>query len=273
MLASLIIAFREILEAAMVVGITLGYLDKTGQRQHKKTVWLAVAVGVIFSLLGAVAFNFLVGGFTGRTEMIFEGLTMLIGAGLLTLMIFWMRRQKNLDQTIEAGISAQMAKSHGLGLFLLIFISVFREGIETVIFLGTASFAAGGNNLAGAAGGILLALVAAYSVYGGLMKVDIRKFFNISGILLVLFAAGLVAHGLHELQEAGLVPALIERVWDINPAVGLDGSYPAWHDKGWFGSILKGLFGYNGDPSLIEVIGYALYLSVVAALFRKKPIN
>jgi len=100
------------------------------------------------------------------------------------------------------------------------------------------------------------------------MKINIKKFFNITSILLILFAAGLVAHGVHELQEANIIPMGIEHVWDINPPVNPDGSYPLMHEKGYIGSIFVGLFGYNGNPSLIEVLSYLFYLAIVFVLWK-----
>lgn len=270
MIPSLIIAFREILEASLIVGIVLGYLNKTGQQKHKRIVWLAVVLAAICSVIGAILFNQLAGGFTGRAEMIFEGVTTLIGAILLTSMIFWMLGQKKISREIEAGVAQEIMKPREFGLFFLVFVSVLREGIETVIFLGSAGFVSHDNNSAGVLLGILLALALGYALYSGLMKANLKKFFNITSILLILFAAGLIAHSFHEFQEAGVIPSLIEHVWDINPAVNPDGSFPAFHDQGWLGGILSGLLGYNGSPSLIEVVGYAGYLAIIAGIYKIK---
>ncbi len=101
-----------------------------------------------------------------------------------------------------------------------------------------------------------------------MLKIDIKKVFLITGVLLVLFAAGLFAHGVHEFQEAGVVPVIIEHVWDINPPLNVDGSYPLLHEKGAVGEIFKGLFGYNGNPSLLEVAAYIFYLLAIVVLYR-----
>ncbi|MCK4755850.1 FTR1 family protein, partial [candidate division WOR-3 bacterium] len=108
-----------------------------------------------------------------------------------------------------------------------------------------------------------------YLIFIGSMKINIKKFFDITSILLILFAAGLVAQGIHELQEAKIIPTVIEHLWDINPLVNTDGSYPLLHEKGYIGSILKGLFGYNGNPALIEVLSYLAYGTIVFMLWRK----
>ena len=268
MIESFIITFRETLEVSLIVGIILGYLVKTKQIKYNKIIYLGVASGIVASIIGALLFNYLAGGFTGRTEEIFEGITMLVGALLLTTMILWMMKQKHIAKELEHKISLKIAETYKLGLFLLIFTAVLREGIETVIFLGAASFVSTNNSVFGALAGIISAIFLGYAIFIGSMKINIKMFFNITSILLILFAAGLVAHGVHEFQEAGAIPTVIEQVWDINPPVNPDGSYPLLHEKGHIGSILKGLFGYNGDPSLIEALSYLAYLIAVFILWR-----
>ena len=193
---------------------------------------------------------------------------MLIGALLLTTMILWMMKQKHIAKELEYKVATKITETYKAGLFLLVFVAVLREGIETVIFLGAASFVSTNNSVFGALAGIIAAIFLGYAIFIGSMRINVKKFFNITSILLILFAAGLVAHGIHEFQEAELIPTLIEPVWDINPEVNPDGSYPLLHEKGYVGSILKGLFGYNGDPSLIEVFSYFAYLIIVFILWK-----
>lgn len=260
MIQDFIITFRETLEAALIVGIILSYLVKTKQIKYNNVVYMGVIFGLVASLIGAWLFINLAGGFTGRAEEIFEGLTMLIGALLLTTMILWMMKQKHLAGELEHKVGGEVAEAHKFGLFLLVFVAVLREGVETVIFLGAASFVSStGNSLIGALAGIAAAIFLGYAIFVGSMKINLKKFFNITSILLIFFAAGLVAHGIHEFEEAGLIPIVIEHVWDTN--LILD-------ENGYVGSILKGLFGYNGNPSLIEALSYLIYLALVFVLWR-----
>jgi len=268
MIASLIITFRETLEAALVTGIVLSYLSRTRQTRYNRVVYAAVASGVVAAVIGAFFFSRLAGGFTGQAEQLFEGITMLLGALLLSTMILWMMRQRHLAQELEARVATEVAEAHSWGLFSLVFLAVLREGIETVIFLGAVSATAASGGLVGALIGIGVAIVLGYLIFVGAHKVNVKTFFNVTSLLLILFAAGLVAHGVHELQEAGVVPALIEHVWDINPPVNADGGYPPLHENGYIGSLLKSLLGYNGNPSLIEVLSYVAYLAVIAGLWR-----
>ncbi len=268
MISSFIITFRETLEAALIIGIILSYLIRTKQTRYNNIVYMGAVFGIIASIIGALLFINIAGGFEGRAEQIFEGITMLFGAFLLTTMILWMMKQKHIARELEQRVSKEIYEAHRIGLFLLVFVSVLREGIETVIFLGAASFVSTNNNLIWASAGVIAAIFLGYAVFVGSMKINLKKFFNLTSILLILFAAGLVAHGIHELQEAEIAPAVIEHVWDINPQLNSDGSYPLLHEKGYAGSILKGLFGYNGDPSLIEVLSWFGYLILVFVLWR-----
>ncbi len=268
MIVSFLITFRETLEAALILGIVLSYLVKTRQVQYKKSVYAGTLGGIVASVLGAILFNILAGGFEGRSEEIFEGVAMLAGAGLLTTMILWMMRQRNISQNLENKVAAQLASgAQDWGIFLLVFVSILREGIETVIFLGSASFVSSGNTMAGAVGGIVIAIACGYAMFLGSLRMDLKKFFTITSVLLILFAAGLVAHGVHELQEAALIPVIAEHIWDINPTVTADGSVPLLHENGAIGSIAKGLFGYNGNPNLLEVIAYVVYLAVISVIW------
>ncbi len=268
MLQSLIIMFRETLEAALVVGIVLGYLSRTKLARNNYIVYLGIIAGLVASVIGAVIFTALAGGFSGRAEEIFEGIIMLLGAFLLTTMILWMMRQRNIAVEIEQKVAAGLTKSKRIGLFFLVFISILREGLESVIFLSAASFASPNNNLPGALAGFILAALLAYLLFRGSLRINIKKFFTLTNILLILFAGGLIAQSLHELQEAGVIPVIIEHVWDINPPLLKDGGYPFWHEKGYLGSIARGLLGYNGNPSLLEITGYGLYLIIIFTVWR-----
>lgn len=269
MFSSFIITFREMFEVSLIVGIILSYLARTKQTQYNNVVYFGVIAGITASIIGALLFNILAGGFEGRAEQIFEGITMLTGAILLTTMIFWMMKQKHVAIHLEQKIAQKINELRKYGLFLLAFMAVLREGIETVIFLEAASFVSEENNLFGALGGIIAAIFLGYLIFVGSKKINIKRFFDATSILLILFAAGLVSHGMHEFEEANLISSIKENVWDINPEINQDGSYPALHERGIVGSIFKGLFGYNGNPSLTEVLSYIIYLVIIILLWRK----
>lgn len=268
MIASFIITFRETLEAALIVGIILAYLLKTKKTKYNNLVHMGVVSAVVASIIGAFLFNNLAGGFTGTAEQIFEGVAMLSAAFLLTFMIMWMMKQRHVIHELHEKLDIEIKEQHKVGLFMVVFVSVLREGIETVLFLGAASFVSGENSMVGAITGIIAAVILGYFMFVASKKINLKKFFNATSAILVFFAAGLVAHGVHEFQEAKLLPTYVEHVWDINPALNLDGSFPAMHEKGAVGSILKGLLGYNGNPSLIEVFSYLVYLVFAFVLWK-----
>ena len=263
-LSSFLITSRETLEAALVVGVVMAYLTRTNNHQYKKTVYYGILAGIVLSILSAFIFTFFAGGFEGRAEEIFEGFTMIFASVLLTTMILWMMKQRNIAQQIEGKVASHIAKAsysntYALGLFVLILVAVLREGVETVIFFGALNYTSG-ISFIGATLGIITAIAIGYMFFVGSRKINLKKFFTISSILLILIAAGLVAHGVHELQEAALIPMGVEHVWDMNSILD---------ENGIFGSFLKGLFGYNGNPSLIELLAYAVYLAGIFYIYHR----
>ena len=252
MTAALLIAFREGLEAALIVGIVLGYLKKTGQSGYNRHTWMGVGVAIAASIALAAGIQLADAKFEGRNEEIFEGVAMFLAVGVLTWMIFWMRHQSHsIKSSLERDIEQAVGTNQGRGLAALTFLAVFREGVETVLFLSAAAFT---NNemdtLLGGCVGLILAVLLGYLIYISAVQLDLRRFFNVTSALLLLFAAGLFAHGIHEFQEAGLIFIIQEHLWDINHIL---------NEKSNIGEILKALLGYNGNPSLLEVAGYCTY--------------
>ena len=226
MLAGFIIAFRESLEASLVIGIVLSYLQRTKQTVYNNVVYIAVVSGIVASIIGAIIFQRIAGGFEGSAEAIFEGVTMFLGAILLTTMILWMLRQKQVTQKLEQKVQSKIEDAKSFELFLLVFIAILREGIETIIFLNVAVRISEYGTLAGALAGLVAAIVLGYAIFVASKKINLKKFFTYTSILLILFAAGLVAHGIHEFQEVGIIPTIREHIWDINPPVVSENVYP-----------------------------------------------
>jgi len=162
---------------------------------------------------------------------------------------------------LEADVRTAVVKGSRGALFGLAFIAVVREGIETVLFLTAAAFSATPvQTLLGGGAGLLLAVALGWFLFALGKRLNVRRFFSITGFLLLLFAAGLLAHGVHELQEAAVFPVIVEHVYDVNPILDEISS---------FGVILKTLFGYNGNPSMLESLVYVLYLVVIIHLSRR----
>ncbi len=264
MIASFIITFREVLEAILVISIILGYISKINQPSFKKWVWIGTLAGVLASVAGKFLFDFLIGGFEGQAEELFEGFAMIIGAILISTMIFWMAGQKKVVQELEKRVDVYVSSSKKWGIFFLVFISIIREGIELVIFLTAAEFASESLGWLGTILGFVAGIGLGVLLYFGTIRFNIKTFFNVTSVILILFAAGLVAHGIHELQEGGLIPYVIYPLFDLNSR------FPIPHplnENSAIGSILKALFGYNGNPGLIELISYGVYLIAIVTLW------
>jgi high-affinity iron transporter len=232
----------------------LAYLVRTNNRQAFKYVWSGTLLGVAASLIAGVAIFFSAASLEDWAEEVFEGIAMLLAACVLTWMIFWMRKQAvNIRGQLHAQVESALVGTSSLGLVLLAFVAVVREGIETVLFLFAATRVSESPVLFAAGGilGLVLAIGIGYSIYRGTSRLNLRVFFNVTSLLLILFAAGLLAHGIHEFHEAGIFPPVVEHVWDINHVLP---------ESSTFGRFLTSIFGYNANPSLVEVIAYFCYL-------------
>lgn len=252
MIAALFVAFREGLEAALIVGIVIGYLAKTGKRQQLRYAWAGVLAAVALSVALAAGIQMVGAELEGPAEQIFEGVTMLLAVAVLTWMIFWMRYQaRSLKSSLERELQQAVQSGQVWGLAAVTFLAVFREGVETALFLSAAAFANDGlGTLAGAVLGLGLAAGVGYLIYASTVRLNLSLFFNVTSVLLLVFAAGLLAHSMHEFQEAGVIPTAKEHVWDTNPIL---------NEASPVGEVLKVLVGYNGNPSLEEVAAYLAY--------------
>lgn len=264
MLPSFIITFREALEAALIIGIIAAYIAKLGRKDLKRYLAAGIIAAVIASAGVAMIFNTIYGGLEGMAEELFEGAAALTAAAVLTYMIFWMAgSSKKIKGELHEKVDISISKGEMMGIAALSFIAVFREGVETVLFLGTLAISSPVDTLAGFSLGVLAVLLLSAVMFKGIYSLDMSRFFKYTSILLILFSAGMVAMGVHELNEAGVIPSVIEHVWDVNPTVNPDGSYPLLHENGAVGGILKSLIGYNGNPSLTEVIAYFGYWIII----------
>lgn len=269
MLPSYLLSLREGLEAALIIGIVLGALRKIRRTDLAPALWLGTLIAVGFSILAAVLLTLFGLSLEGAAEQIFEGFTMLLAAGILTWMIFWMSGQaRYLKGELEDGVNKAAASTGERAIFWLAFVAVAREGVELALFI-TAAFFVGGNEniglntiqtLAGVVLGLGTSILLGWSLLATTVRLDLRRFFQVTGLLLILFAAGLVAHGIHEFNEINWIPSIVEHVWDVNAFID---------EKSIMGELLKTLFGYNGNPSLTEMIGYFGYLITVTFLFTR----
>jgi high-affinity iron transporter len=270
MLPSFVIALREGIEAALIVSIILAYLKQLGATDRARLVWWGTGLAVLLSAAVGTAIFAAGAEFEGEAEQVFEGLVTLAAVAVLTWMIFWMRRQSariksDLQEKVDTALVAG-----GLALAGLAFFAVLREGIETALFLfaaakGTAvegTTVDASSQIIGAVLGLAVAIVLGVLLYRGGIRMNLRSFFRVTGLILIVVAAGLLAYSLHELQEAGWLPILEGHAFDLSASLP--------DDEG-VGAILRGIVGYNADPTWLEVVGWLAYLVMVGALFIKGP--
>jgi high-affinity iron transporter len=191
---------------------------------------------------------------------------MLLAAAILTWMILWMQRQGGQIQLeLEAKTVQATFKGGASALFILAFLAVFREGIELALFLIATRMASDTISvIVGSILGLSTAVLLGWILFTSTKRLNLKNFFQVTNILLLFFAAGLVAYGVHELIEAGWIPAIIDPVWDINHILS---------DKSELGGILKALFGYNGNPALTEVIAYLGYFVILGTILIRSQRN
>ena len=268
--ASFVIALREGIEAALIVSIVLAYLKQVGATDRSRLVWWGTGLAVVLSAALGTAIFVAGAEFEGTAEQVFEGLVTLAAVGVLTWMIFWMRRQgSRIKSELQEKVDTALV-SGGLALAGLAFFAVLREGIETALFLfaaakgtaveGTAVTPA--TQITGAILGLALAVILGVLLYRGGIRMNLRSFFRVTGMILIVVAAGLFAYALHELQEAGWFPFLDAQAYDLSASLP--------DDEG-VGAILRGLVGYNADPTWLEVVGWAAYLVMVGGFFLRAP--
>ncbi|HSB89315.1 MAG TPA: FTR1 family protein [Anaerolineales bacterium] len=261
MLPAYLLALREGLEAALVIGLTFGVLNRMRRADLRRQVWLGAGMAAVMSAGAAVSLQAIGVRLEGRFEQVFEGLTMLTAAGLLTWMILWMRSQaRRLQEGLEDEVRRAAQAGTARAVFTLAMLAVLREGVELALFLTATTYQT--NAAATWTGGLLglaTALALGWIVYGTSVRLDMRAFFQATGLLLLLFAAGLVAHSVHEFNELGWIPPILDPIWNLSGILQEDSVV---------GSLLKSLFGYNANPSLTEALAYVVYLATLVFTWR-----
>ncbi|MFX0096970.1 MAG: FTR1 family protein [Candidatus Hodarchaeota archaeon] len=244
---------REGVEIALILGIILGYIAEIGAFGLRKHVYLGFAAAVVASLFVGVVLNLLGVVFSGLIEQLYEGITSVFAAIVLITVVLWMHKKgPTIKHELEAKVDLAMEKGAANTLAILSFVVVVREGIEIALFLQQSIIQTTvAETVLGAIIGFTGAFLVGLIILKTSARVSTKTFFRVTSIVLIFIAAGLLAYGIHELQEAGIIPVIVEHLYDINFI--LDENSPV-------GSVLKALFGYNGNPSLIEVAAYLLFL-------------
>jgi high-affinity iron transporter len=257
-----LIGLREGLEASLVVCILVAYLVKTGRREKLSPVWTGIGMAVALSFGFGAVLQFGSSTLTFKAQEALGGSLSVIAVGLVTWMVFWMRRTaRHLRAELHGRLDAALAMGTG-ALVVTAFMAVGREGLETALFIWTAVQATqdGVRPLVGAVLGLLTAVVLGWLFYRGALRINLAKFFTWTGAMLVVVAAGVLAYGFHDLQEAGWLPGLDSRAFDISTTIPPDS---------WYGTLLKGVFNFQPDPTWLQVAVWSLYLVPTMFLFLR----
>jgi len=260
MLANFLIGLREGLEAALVVGILIAYVMKIERRDVLGRIWLGVALAVLLALgLGALL-TFGTYGLSFEAQEIIGGGLSIIAAGFVTWMIFWMlRTARTLGSNLRADVSNSLGGA-GWGLVLVAFLAVGREGIETALFLWAAVQATGSTSLplAGASLGIVVAVALGYFIYRGVLRINLSRFFGWTGVLLIIVAGGVLSYGIHDLQEAGVLPGLYNLAFDVSATIP---------PSSWYGALLRGTVNFSPATTWLEAIVWIGYVVPTLVIF------
>jgi high-affinity iron transporter len=272
-LANFLIGLREGLEASLIVSILIAYLVKSGRRHEIRYVWFGVAAALAVVIAVFTAVTIIFDQLSFRAQEGVGGSMSILAAILVTWMIFWMRRTaRGLKRELEGQMSDALALG-AVALATVAFVTVGREGLETAtIMWSTINNASTSGPFLGAGSGIIAAVILGIGIYRGAIKVNLGKFFTITGALLIIVAAGVLAYGIYDLQEAGFLPRLTGNVGSIshlgNAAFDISSTIPP---DSWYGTLLKGTINFQPNPSWLQVIAWLAYLAIVLPLYLRKP--
>jgi high-affinity iron transporter len=266
--AGFLTGLREGVEAALILAIILAYLVRTGNGSQAGKVWLGAGLAIVLSVVVGVAIFVTAGSFAEPYEQLWEGAAMLVAAGVVTWMLFWMRRQAaGMRNELQAAVDRAITEGTALGLAVLAFTAVIREGIETSIFLSaqaTSVESGATSTLVGAVIGIAAAVVIGWLFYTGSRRINLRTFFTWTGVALVFIAAGLLSHAVHEFIEVAEFYGI--ELIGTQTAYDISGVLP---DNGGVGQFLRAIFGYADSPELLTLLVHVTYVVVILALYLR----
>jgi len=263
LVSNALIGLREGLEAALVVVILAAFLVKTDRRWALRYVWTGVAVAIVLSVALGAVLTFGTQQLSFEQQELIGGGASILAVGFVTAMVFWMR---TAARTISGELKGRLDKALDIGplaVALVGFLGVGREGLETAIFFYATTQAAGQGNaqpLVGWVAGLGAAVLLGLAIYRGAVKINLAKFFRYTGILLIVVAGGILAYGLHDLQEAGVLPGLTNLAFDVSRTIPADS---------WYGALLKGIFNFSPQTTWLQAVAWVLYVGTVLTLFLR----
>ena len=289
MLATFLIGLREGLEAALVVGILVAYLTRMGRRDVLPRLWIGIGLAALMALVIGAVLTFGAYSLTFEAQELIGGTLSLVAVAMVTWMIFWMQKAgRTLKRTLEGGIDRALARGTVWGLVVLGFVSVAREGIETTLLLWSMvqSFGDAPSALLGALLGILTAVALGWLLARGMLRLDLRRFFTWTGAFLIIVAAGVLAYGIHDLQEAGALPGPFSAFAPIAQGTGAVAVGASAFPFGWafdvsaaippgspLAAILQATIGFTPRMSWLQIIAWVLYVGIVGSIFLMRSLR
>jgi high-affinity iron transporter len=260
MLANYLIGLREGLEATLVVVILVAYLVKSGRRELLGRVWLGALIAVTVSLAFGALLTFGPRGMTFTAQEALGGSLSILAVGFVTWMVMWMARSaRSLSGDLKGAVD-KAAAAGGLSLVVVAMLAVGREGLETALFLWAATQAAGSTSsaLVGGALGLATAVLLGYLFYRGAVKINLGRFFTWTGAILIVVAAGVLSYGVHDLQEARILPGLNSLAFDLRGV---------FTEDTWLGTLLKGTINFTPDTTWLQTVVWVVYVAVTMTVF------
>ena len=262
MLANFLIGLREGLEAGLIVGILVAYLNKLDRRDILPRLWIGIAAAIALSLVVGAILTWGPYGLSFQAQEILGGGLSILAVGLVTWMIFWMAgNARSLRTELQSKLDAAIAGT-GMGIVVVGFVSVAREGVETALFVW-ASVSSSSNAVVGtlsAVVGIFAAAIVAYLIYRGLVRINFARFFAWTGSFLIIVAAGVLSYGIGDLQEASVIPGWGQAAYSLAHLVP---------PTSWYGALLGGIFNFTPEPTWAQVLAWGAYVIVVGLLFAR----
>jgi high-affinity iron transporter len=262
MVGNALIGLREGLEASLVVTILVAFLVKTNRRAELPKVWLGVGVAILVSVGVVLGLTVTQQALTFEAQEALGGTLSIVAVGFVTWMIFWMRRNA---RTLSSDLRGRLEDAIRIGpvaVVVMAALAVGREGLETAVFFFAAAQAAGetAEPLVGFLLGIVVSVMLAWLLYRGAVRINLGRFFTVTGFFLIFVAAGILAYGVHDLQEAAILPGLTTLAFDVSAAVPPDS---------WYGTLLKGIFNFSPQTTVLEAVVWVAYVAVVLPLFLR----
>lgn len=261
-LGNYLIGLREGLEASLVVSILVAYLVRTGRQGFLRYVWAGVGVAVALSVAVGAVLELTSASMSFEAQEAFGGLMSIVAVGFVTWMIFWMKRaSRTIARELQGRLDTAVAVG-GTAVVLMSFIAVAREGLETSVFFWTAAKAAESTwtPVLGFSLGLATAVLLGVALYRSAVSIDLGAFFRWTGLLLIFVAAGVLAYGIHDLQEAGWLPGLTNLAFDVSEQVP---------PSSWYGTLLKGIFNFSSETTVLQGIAWIAYVVPCLALYLR----